>query len=155
MVLATKKNLMRECVTIDYAAESGAKNTVFNINIPEGYVMEVHSCEFGNLQGSNPIANHVDFFLVDDPDEDANPGHCAEKVITSDKWENDLDAGGGRSQGFCFASKDCFKTLLVNAPNFISNIPNSCTLTVCCGIWFDFVRVSKDEMLDLLRQQQY
>lgn len=146
--------LMRDSVTIDYtAAVTGALNVAFDLTIPEGYALEIHEVEFLLSAGAIAVDNRYKFFLLDDPEEDADPGHSAEKVIQSTELQTDVSAG----ENWHHAIMDCHKTLSVKNPNFLTvvdNVPGA-TITLVCRIWFDLIRIAKEEIIDLLRQQQY
>ncbi|GAH04675.1 unnamed protein product [marine sediment metagenome] len=146
--------LMRDTVTTLYtAAVNGTLNSAFSITIPDGYAMELDKVDFFFSAGAVPLDNRGKYFLVDDPDEDADPGHSAEKVIQSTEIQHDGDAGTIWSS----ITLDCHKTLIVKNPNFISvldNVPGG-NFNMYARIWFDFIKVSKDDAYDLLRQQQY
>jgi len=153
----TEKPLMRDCVVIEYtAAITGVKNAVFTLTIPEGYVMLVHDVDFGIMMGSGSVANTIKFLLVDDPDETADPGYSAEKVIQCDTFLNEF-LTSGRSFGYLWRTKDCHKTALVVNPNFITDvvIAPGATITLYCRIWFEFLKETDKNILMLLRQQQY
>lgn len=148
------EELMRDTVPITFgAAVSGTLNSAFDIDIPDGYAMELHEVEFGAQLGSGAAANTYTYELLDDPDETVDPGHAAEKVIQSDTFLIQVAEG----QGFTWKSKDCHKTLLVKNPNFLcvmANVPGA-SVTLYARIWFDFVKISKEEIIDLLKQQHY
>jgi len=149
-----RDQLMRDCVSCEYgAAVSGVKNTAFTLDIPDGYAMEIHEVDFILSAGAVPADNRYRFYLVDDPDETADPGHCAEKVIQSTEMQTDAAA----CTGWYIKTVSCHKTLLVKNPNliaYIDNVPGA-TIHLRCRIWFDLIRITKDEAYDLLRQQQY
>lgn len=154
----TQYQLMRECVVYEYVSGVyGTKQVAFDITIPEGYAMELHSVDFGfdtNVAMVDP--NRVMFNLNDDPDEDGNPGHCAEKTIQSTVFVFQETTTGAWSLE-TWVTKDCHRTLLVQNPNMIFQLQNDPTadFKVYARIWFRFVKVSPTEILDLLRQQQY
>jgi len=153
----TQKRLMREAVAITFVNGSTAdRSQVFDIDIPEDHVMEIHQVEFLNSVGSNPVANNMSLGLVDDSDETAWVGHTAEKTIASTIFRFDLTTSG-RSTQIARDSMNVFKTQLVKNPTFVGGISNDpgANVNCYCRIWFDFVKVSKEEIIDLLRQQQY
>ena len=151
------ESLMRECVNAPILnGETGAKNQAFDIKIPDGHAMILKEAEFIYSAGTGPVANRHKFYLVDDVDETADPGHTAEKVITSTEFLNSFTTSG-RSHNFVSKKMDCHDTLLVVNPNFITNtdVDPTATINLFCRIWFDFVKVTPKQILDLLRQQQY
>lgn len=154
----TDKQLMRETVGLTYGgAANGALNAVFGLDIPENYAMELDRVEFLINVPPGQVGNRWQFFLVDDPDETANPGHGAEKVIQSAVLITEFTTEG-RYGAWMNITLDCSKTLLVQNPNFIADlntVMGGSGGDVHCRIWFDFVKISPREILDLLRQMQY
>jgi len=153
----TQDELMRETIMTSYqSGQTGVKNTVFDIPIPENYALEIHTVDFILATGGGMTGNRVKFFLVDDPDEDADPGHSAQKVIQSTEHRNEFTTQG-RALGWGTKSMDCHRTMLVKQPNFITVIDSDpqTTLYGYARIWFKFKKISPREILDLLRQQQY
>jgi len=153
----TNKELMRETVIVGYAdGETGVKNAVFDINIPEEYAIELHTVDFLLSYGAGGVGTRVKFYLVDDPDEVADPGHAAEKVIQSTEWRNEFTTEG-RAMMFSTIQLDCHRTLLVQNPNFIASndVDPDAVLNTYARIWFALVKISPRQILDLLRQQQY
>ena len=154
MVGTTKEQLMREAVAITLADnDTGFHNTVFAINIPEDHALELHYAEFICKITSAVVVNNIDMFLTDDPDETGAVSHTDEKTIASTFYHigaASIDVQELRSV------HECFKTLLVQNPNFhITQAEDAGASTYFyCRIWFDFVKVSPREILDLLRQQQ-
>jgi len=151
------KELMRECVVVQYdSGQNLTKNSVFDIDIPEGYALELHEVHFSMIAGSGQVANNITFNLCDDPDETADPGFTAEKVISIGSMVINFNTSG-RAQMWNDLVKNAHKTLLVKNPNFITHvaIDPGATVYLYCQIWFDFVRVSPSRILELLRQQQY
>ena len=152
--MAKNDQLMRDTVLVGFGnLDFGTKNTAFSIPIPEGYAMELDSVDFLTSSGANPVTNRCKMILVDDPDEIADPGHSAEKVITSTEKLIDTDAQTLRA----VETMDCHKTLLVKNPNLISvlDVDPAAAFNTYARIWFDFIKISDGEIVDLLRQQQY
>lgn len=151
------KQLMRETVFVTMLnGGTVAVNTVFDIDIPEGYALELHNATFIDDSGTNPVANRISMYLSDDPDLTAAPGHSAESVIVSTVVRDDFTTSG-RTGDFKSLTMDCHRTLLVQPPNFIgqTTIDPGVNRSAFCRIWFDFVKVSPKEILDLLRQMTY
>jgi hypothetical protein len=151
------EELMRETAIVTYADnDTGVKNTAFDINIPEGHALRLYEVDFGMDLGSGKVANAWKMILVDDPDETADPGFAAEKVIQSTKIVSEFTTSGRESHEF-WTTKNCHQTMLVQNPNFICDQDNDANAAVnmYARIWFDFVKVSPKKILELLRQQQY
>jgi len=153
----TKHELMRETVIVEYVSgQSGVKNSVFDITIPEGYALELHTVDFLMKTNEGMVAQRTDLYLVDDPDETASPGHNAEKVIQSVHWHYELTTTGA-AIGWFTKSMDCHRTLLVQNANLITDVQTNpaADFNLYARIWFKFVKISPKQILDLLRQQQY
>jgi len=146
--------LMRETAIASFSNGVFASiNTVFDIPIPENYAMELHYVDFLFSVGANPVTNRIKMQLCDDPDETVVVGHSDEKIIQSTEFLLDTDA---QSIG-TIQTLDCHKTLLVQNPNFLADldVDPAADFHTYARIWFNFVKISPREILDLLRQQQY
>lgn len=149
--------LLRETAYISYgAAETGAKNVVFDIDIPENHALELWFVDFILSAGSAMVQNRYKYFIVDDPDETGDPDHAAEKVVQSTEQHVEF-LTSGKSVDFLSLTMDCHRTLFVRNPNFIfaaDAVPGA-SIYPYARIWFDLIKIPPRDIVDLLRQQLY